>query len=246
MSGHSKWANIKHRKGKQDAVRGKMFTKIARQLTVAAKDGGTDPEYNAGLKSAIEMAKAANMPNDNIKRAIQKGAGGADGVNYEEIRYEGYGSNGVAVIVDCLTDNKKRTVADIKYYFDKNGGNMGTTGSVAFMFDRKGILLIDRDAFSIDEDEMMMQALEAGAEDFEATDEFYEIITDPNDFSAVRDALLAAEISFIKAELTYIPQMQTAIPEESYKNMNRMLDAMEENDDIQNVYHNWDMPEEEE
>lgn len=245
MSGHSKWANIKHRKGKQDAVRGKMFTKIARQLTVAAKDGGTDPEYNAGLKSAIEMAKAANMPNDNIKRAIQKGAGGADGVNYEEIRYEGYGPNGVAVIVDCLTDNKKRTVADIKYYFDKNGGNMGTTGSVAFMFDRKGILLIDREMFSIDEDEMMMQALEAGAEDFEASDEFFEIITDPNDFSVVRDALLAKNIQFVKAELTYIPQMQTSIPEESYKNMNRMLAAMEDNDDIQNVYHNWDMPEEE-
>lgn len=244
MSGHSKWANIKHRKGKQDAVRGKMFTKIARQLTVAAKEGGTDPEYNAGLKSAIEMAKAANMPNDNIKRAIQKGAGGADGVNYEEIRYEGYGPNGVAVIVDCLTDNKKRTVADIKYYFDKNGGNMGTTGSVAFMFDRKGILLIDREVFSIDEDEMMMQALEAGAEDFEASDEYFEIVTDPNDFSAVRDALLAKNIQFVKAELTYIPQMETSIPEESYKNMNRMLDAMEDNDDIQNVYHNWDMPEE--
>jgi YebC/PmpR family DNA-binding regulatory protein len=244
MSGHSKWANIKHRKGKQDAVRGKMFTKIARQLTVAAKDGGLDPEYNAGLKTAIEKAKAVNMPNDNIKRAIQKGAGGADGVNYEEIRYEGYGPNGVAVIVDCLTDNKKRTVADIKYYFDKNGGNMGTTGSVAFMFDRKGILLIDRDGFSINEEEMMMQALEAGAEDFEASDEFFEIITDPNDFSTVRDALLAENIQFVKAELTYIPQMQTSIPEESYKNMNRMLDAMEENDDIQNVYHNWDMPEE--
>jgi YebC/PmpR family DNA-binding regulatory protein len=243
MAGHSKWANIKHRKGWQDAARGKVFTKIARQLTVAAKEGGTDPEYNASLKSAIEKAKAANMPNDNIKRAIQKGAGGADGVNYEEIRYEGYGPNGVAVIVECLTDNKNRTVADIKYYFDKNGGNLGTSGSVAFMFDRKGILLVDREAFAMDEEEMMMQVLEAGAEDFEASDEFFEITTDPNDFSTVRDALLAENFKFIKAELTYVPQMQTQIPEESYKNMNRMLEMMEDNDDIQNVYHNWDMPE---
>lgn len=245
MAGHSKWANIKHRKGRQDAARGKVFTKIARQLTVSAKEGGTDPEYNATLKTAIEKAKAANMPNDNIKRAIQKGAGGADGVNYEEIRYEGYGPNGVAVIVECLTDNKNRTVADIKYYFDKNGGNLGTTGSVAFMFDRKGILLVDRETFGMDEEEMMMMALEAGAEDFEASDEFFEITTDPNDFSAVRDALSEANIPFVKAELTFIPQMQTSIPEESYKNMNRMLDMMEDNDDIQNVYHNWDMPEEE-
>ncbi len=243
MAGHSKWANIKHRKGRQDAARGKVFTKIARQLTVAAKEGGTDPEYNATLKTAIEKAKAANMPNDNIKRAIQKGAGGADGVSYEEIRYEGYGPNGVAVIVECLTDNKNRTVADIKYYFDKNGGNLGTTGSVAFMFDRKGILLVDREEFIMDEEEMMMMALEAGAEDFEASDEFYEITTDPNDFSAVRDALSKENIPFVKAELTYIPQMQTSIPEESYKNMNRMLEMMEDNDDIQNVYHNWDMPE---
>lgn len=243
MAGHSKWANIKHRKGRQDAARGKVFTKIARQLTVAAKEGGTDPEYNATLKTAIEKAKAANMPNDNIKRAIQKGAGGADGVNYEEIRYEGYGPNGVAVIVECLTDNKNRTVADIKYYFDKNGGNLGTTGSVAFMFDRKGILLVDREEFGMDEEEMMMMALEAGAEDFEASDEFYEITTDPNDFSSVRDALSNENIPFVKAELTYIPQMQTSIPEESYKNMNRMLEMMEDNDDIQNVYHNWDMPE---
>lgn len=243
MAGHSKWANIKHRKGRQDAVRGKVFTKIARQLTVAAKEGGSDPEYNAGLKTAIEKAKAANMPNDNIKRAIQKGAGGADGVNYEEIRYEGYGPNGVAVIVECLTDNKNRTVADIKYYFDKNGGNLGTTGSVAFMFDRKGILLVDREDFGMDEEEMMMIALEAGAEDFEASDEFFEITTDPNDFSTVRDALSNENIPFVKAELTYIPQMQTSIPEDAYKNMNRMLEMMEDNDDIQNVYHNWDMPE---
>jgi len=243
MAGHSKWANIKHRKGRQDAARGKVFTKIARQLTVAAKEGGSDPEYNAGLKTAIEKAKAANMPNDNIKRAIQKGAGGADGVNYEEIRYEGYGPNGVAVIVECLTDNKNRTVADIKYYFDKNGGNLGTTGSVAFMFDRKGILLVDREDFGMDEEEMMMIALEAGAEDFEASDEFFEITTDPNDFSTVRDALSKENIPFVKAELTYIPQMQTSIPEDAYKNMNRMLDMMEDNDDIQNVYHNWDMPE---
>lgn len=243
MAGHSKWANIKHRKGRQDAARGKVFTKIARQLTVAAKEGGSDPEYNAGLKTAIEKAKAANMPNDNIKRAIQKGAGGADGVNYEEIRYEGYGPNGVAVIVECLTDNKNRTVADIKYYFDKNGGNLGTTGSVAFMFDRKGILLVDREDFGMDEEEMMMIALEAGAEDFEASDEFFEITTDPNDFSTVRDALSNENIPFVKAELTYIPQMQTSIPEDAYKNMNRMLEMMEDNDDIQNVYHNWDMPE---
>src|SRR5690554_5215494 len=188
MAGHSKWANIKHRKGKQDAARGKIFTKFGKALAVAAKEGGSDPENNAKLRDIIAKAKSQNMPNDNIERAIKKGAGELGGNNYEEIIYEGYGPGGVAVIVEALTDNKNRTAGDVRYIFDKNGGNLGTTGCVAFLFERKGQIMIEKND-DIDEEELMMTALEAGAEDFVTEDEGYEIITDPNDFGLVRETL---------------------------------------------------------
>lgn len=243
MAGHSKWANIKHRKGRQDAKRAKIFTKLARAITVAVKEGGDDPEYNAALAAAVDKAKAENMPNDNIDRAIKKGSGDLDGASFEEISYEGYGPNGVAVMVKCLTDNKNRTAADVRHYFSKHGGNLGATGCVSFMFDRKGILIIDRKE-NMDEDEMMMQALEAGAEDFEADDEYFEITTTPEDFSAVKDALKGMGYEFSTAEVSFIPQNQTKLDsKEDIKNMTKLIDALEDNDDVQDVYHNWDMPE---
>lgn len=243
MSGHNKWSTIKHKKGKADAQRSKEFTKIARYITVAAKQGGGDPEYNATLKTAIEKAKAANMPNDNIKRAVQKGVGSGDASNFEEIRYEGYGPGGVAVMVECLTDNKNRTVSDVKCYFDKYGGNLGTAGSVSFMFDRKGVLLIDRDVFDgVDEDDLLMQVLEAGGENLETDEDYFEITTEPNAFSAVRDALAAEGYTFAQAEVTWVPQNYQEIPEEHFKNMLKMIEMLEDSDDIQTVIHNWDMP----
>ncbi|WP_026893980.1 YebC/PmpR family DNA-binding transcriptional regulator [Clostridiisalibacter paucivorans] len=243
MAGHSKWANIKHRKGRQDAKRAKIFTKLARAITVAVKEGGDDPEYNAALAAAVDKAKAENMPNDNIDRAIKKGSGDLDGASFEEISYEGYGPNGVAVMVKCLTDNKNRTAADVRHYFSKHGGNLGATGCVSFMFDRKGILIIDRKE-NMDEDEMMMQALEAGAEDFEADDEYFEITTTPEDFSAVKDALKGIGYEFSTAEVSFIPQNQTKLDsKEDIKNMTKLIDALEDNDDVQDVYHNWEMPE---
>ncbi|RKD34671.1 YebC/PmpR family DNA-binding transcriptional regulator [Thermohalobacter berrensis] len=243
MAGHSKWANIKHRKGRQDAKRAKIFTKLARAITVAAREGGADPEYNTALKNAIEKAKAQNMPNDNIERAIKKGSGELEGVNYEEITYEGYGPGGIAVLVEGLTDNKNRTAADVRHYFSKFGGNLGANGCVSWMFDRKGILLIDKKD-EIDEEELMMEAIEAGAEDFNTEDEYYEIITTPEDFSEVRDNLKEAGYTFSTAELTYIPQNTQELSDEGdIKNMSKLIDALEDNDDVQNVYHNWDMPE---
>lgn len=245
MAGHSKWANIKHRKGRQDAKRAKMFTKLARAIMVAAREGGSDPEYNASLKTAIEKAKAANMPNDNIERAVKKGAGELDGSSYEEITYEGYGPSGVAVMVQCLTDNKNRTAADVRHYFSKYGGNLGATGCVSFLFDKKGVLIIDKED-GIDEEELMMQAIEAGAEDF-STEEYFEITTAPEDFSQVRDSLKEAGYKFSTAEVSYIPQTTTKLTsEDDTKNMNKLIDALEDNDDVQEVYHNWDMPEDEE
>ena len=243
MAGHSKWANIKHRKGRQDAKKAKIFTKLARAITVAVKEGGSDPEYNATLNTAIEKAKAENMPNDNIDRAIKKGAGDLDGASYEEITYEGYGPNGVAVMVQCLTDNKNRTAADVRHYFSKYNGNLGATGCVSFMFDRKGILIIDRTE-DLDEEEVMMAALEAGAEDFEAGDEYFEITTAPEDFNDVRDNLKKAGYKFSTAEVSFVPQNETALTSEGdIKAMVKLIDALEDNDDVQEVYHNWDMPE---
>ena len=226
MAGHSKWNNIKNKKGKMDAQRGKMFTKLGRYITVAAREGGDDPEYNAALKSAIEKAKAENMPNDNIERAIKKGMGDLEGANYEEITYEGYGPSGVAVFVDCLTDNRNRTASDVRHAFDKFGGNLGSTGCVGWMFDRKGLLVIEK-SDDIDEEELMMQSIEAGAEDFSPEDDVYEILTSVEDFSAVRDALQEAGYKFSSADIEYIPQNTSALEDEKdIKNMIKMLSCM--------------------
>ncbi|WP_202709167.1 YebC/PmpR family DNA-binding transcriptional regulator [Sporosalibacterium faouarense] len=243
MAGHSKWANIKHRKGKQDAKKAKVFTKLARAITVAAREGGGDPEYNTELSNAIEKAKAQNMPNDNIDRAVKKGTGDLEGVNYEQITYEGYGPNGVAVMVQCLTDNKNRTAADVRHYFTKYGGNLGADGCVSFMFDRKGVLIIDR-TDEMDEEEVMMAALEAGAEDFQAEEDYFEIITDPSDFANTRNTLKGDGYKFSTAEVSFIPQTETKLTEEDdVKKMSKLIDAIEDSDDVQEIWHNWDMPE---
>lgn len=235
--------NIINRKGKQDAQRAKVFTKHARAITVAAKDGGGDPEYNAALKTAIEKAKADNMPNDNIDRAIAKGTGAGNAENYETIVYEGYGPGGVAVIVNALTDNKNRTAGNIRYYFDKNGGNLGTSGCVSFMFDRKGQILVAAED-GVSEDELMDAALEAGAEDFITEEDGFEVITDPADFSAVRDALKEAGYEFISADVKMIPQTTTVLEEEGQVHaMEKLIDMLEDDDDVQDIYHNWEIAE---
>lgn len=245
MAGHSKWHNIKNKKGKEDAKRGKIFTKLARTIMVAVREGGPDPEFNPALKAAIDKAKAANMPNDNIERAIKRGAGETDGQNFEEIIYEGYGPAGIAVFVECLTDNRNRTAPEIRHAFDKAGGNLGQSGSVTFMFDRKGLIAIERDD-SIDEDELTMLAIELGAEDFEAEEEGFEIITAPEDFDRVRNGLSEAGYKFAMAELTYIPQTTVTLTDpEDIKKMEKLIDMLEDNDDVQAVHHNWEMPEEE-
>ncbi|EGT3847385.1 TPA: YebC/PmpR family DNA-binding transcriptional regulator [Clostridioides difficile] len=235
--------NIINRKGKQDAQRAKIFTKHARAIAVAAKEGGADPEYNAALKTAIEKAKADNMPNDNIDRAIAKGAGAGAGEDYETIVYEGYGPGGVAVIVETLTDNKNRTAGNVRYYFDKNGGNLGTSGCVSFMFDKKGQILVGL-GDGVSEEELMDVALEAGAEDFITEEDGYEIITTPEDFSSVRDELKAKGYEFISADVKMIPQTTTVLTEESHlKMMNKLVDMLEEDDDVQDIYHNWEVTE---
>ncbi len=244
MSGHSKWSTIKRKKGANDAQRAKIFTKIAREIIVAVKSGGPEPDNNSSLKDAIAKARAANMPNDNINRTIKKAAGTTDGDNYENITYEGYGPNGVAVIVEALSDNRNRTAADVRHYFDKFGGNMGQTGCVSFMFDRKGVIVIEND--DIDEDTITMDALEAGAEDIEIDEECVEITTAPEDFHTVRDAL-EGKYEFSSAEITMVPQtMVTLTDEEQIKMMTKLIENLEDNDDVQNIYHNWDAPDEEE
>ena len=240
MSGHSKWSTIKHKKGKEDARRGKVFTKLARYIMVAAKEGGGDPDYNPSLKAAIDKAKAENMPNDNIDRAIKKGTGEMGSESFEEIIYEGYGPSGVAVIVNCLTDNRNRTASDVRHAFDKFGGNLGQSGSVSFMFERKGLLAIEK-TDEIDEDELTLLAIELGAEDFISEEDGFEVITDPSSFNAVRDGLEEAGYSFIAAEITFIPQTYTVLEsEDDIKNIEKMIDMLEDNDDVQEVYHNWD------
>jgi len=228
---------IAGRKEKQDAKRAATFTKLARAITVAAKNGG-DPEYNVSLKHAIDKAKAINMPSDNIKRAIKKGTGELAGENYETGSFEGYGPAGVAVIVDVLTDNKNRTTAAVKHAFDKFGGNLGTPGCVSYMFDNKGLIIIDKEEVDLDIDEFMLMALDAGAEDFSAEDDSFEIITAPDDFSAVREKLEKQNIPMVSAELTMIPQTKVRLTdEEDIKKMNKLLDLLEEDDDVQAVYH---------
>ncbi|MBR5218888.1 MAG: YebC/PmpR family DNA-binding transcriptional regulator [Clostridia bacterium] len=238
MSGHSKWSNIKHKKEKSDSQRAKVFTKIGREITVVVKAGGPDPESNSKLKDVIAKARANNMPNDNINRCIKKAAGDMSADNYEEIVYEGYGPAGVAVIVETLTDNRNRTAADMRHYFDKYGGNLGQSGCVTFMFDQKGIILIDKEG--ADEDECMMAALDAGADDFSAEDEYFEISTAPNDMGKVREAL-EDSYKIESAEVMRIPQTTVTLTDElDLKNMNKLIEMLEDNDDVQNVWHNWE------
>lgn len=245
MSGHSKWATIKRKKGAIDAKRGKIFTKIGRELMVAVKEGGPDPDTNSKLRDAVAKAKANNMPNDTIQRSIKKASGEGNANEYFEMVYEGYGPNGIAVMVETLTDNKNRTAGDLRHYFDKNGGNLGQNGCVSFMFDRKGMIVVEK-AEGVDEDTLMMDALEAGADDFNVESECYEIMTSPEAFSATRETLEKAGYTFAQAEINYIPQTTTVLEdEEAVKKMERLIDMLEENDDVQNVYHTWEMPEEE-
>ncbi len=243
MSGHSKWSTIKRKKGANDAQRAKIFTKIAREIIVAVKAGGPDPDNNSSLKDAIAKARSNNMPNDNINRTIKKAAGDNDTANYESITYEGYGPAGVAVIVNALTDNRNRTAADVRHAFDKNGGNMGQTGCVSFMFDRKGVIVIEDE--DLDEEAVTMDALEAGAEDLEVDENIVEITTDPNEMGAVRDAL-AEKYTISSAEVSMVPQTMTQLTDEGQiASMTKLLDMLEDNDDVQDVYHNWEMPDEE-
>lgn len=241
MSGHSKFANIKHKKEKNDAAKGKIFTIIGKEIAVAVKEGGSNPDNNSKLRDVIAKAKANNVPNDTIERGIKKAAGATDSVNYTSITYEGYGPNGTAIIVDTLTDNKNRTASNVRNAFTKGGGNVGTTGCVSFMFDQKGQIIIDKEECSQEADDLMMAALDAGAEDFSEEEDSYEVITTPEDFSAVREALEAAGIPMASAEVTMIPQNWVELTsEEDIKKMNRILDLLDEDDDVQAVYHNWD------
>ena len=239
MSGHSKFANIKHKKEKNDAKKGKIFTMLGREIQVAVKAGGPDPAVNGKLRDVIAKCKANNMPNDTIDRSIKKAAG--EDVEYENVTYEGYGPNGVAVIVEVLTDNRNRAAANVRNAFTKGGGNMGNSGCVSFMFDEKGLIVIDKEEIDMDEEELMMAALDAGAEDFAAEEDSYEITTAPDDFSAVRETLEAAGIPMASAEVTMIPQTYTELTdEEDIKKMNKLLEMLDDDDDVQNTYHNWD------
>jgi YebC/PmpR family DNA-binding regulatory protein len=239
MSGHSKFANIKHKKARNDAVRGKVFTKIGREIVVAVKNGGPDPNLNSSLNDIVNKAKSNNMPNDTIARAIKKASGEASDVSYDHISYEGYGPNGVAVIVECLTDNKNRTAANVRHGFSKYGGNLGTTGCVSFMFEKKGQIIVEKSE-SIDEDELMMTALDAGAEDVISEEEGYEIITTPEDFSTVNNAVIAEGITVLSGEVSQIPSTTVSLSDEDGELMEKMIETLEEDDDVQNVYHNWE------
>ncbi len=241
MSGHSKFANIKHKKEKNDAAKGKIFTVIGREIAVAVKEGGPDPNNNSKLRDVIAKAKANNVPNDTIERGIKKAAGDINSVNYEQNTYEGYGPNGVAIIVETLTDNKNRTAANVRAAFTKGGGNIGTQGCVSFMFDKKGQIIIDKEECDMDSDELMMTALDLGAEDFSEEEDSYEILTVPDNFSVVREGLEKLGIPMADAEITMIPQnWVTLSDEEDIKKMNRILDLLDAEDDVQNVYHSWD------
>lgn len=241
MSGHSKFANIKHKKEKNDAAKGKIFTVIGREIAVAVKEGGPDPANNSKLRDIIAKAKANNMPNDTIDRGIKKAAGDAGSVNYENVTYEGYGPSGTAIIVKALTDNKNRTAANVRSAFTKGYGSLGTQGCVSYMFDEKGQIIIDKEEYEADADELMMVALDAGAEDFVEEEDSYEIITDPDSFSQVRETLEKENIPMAQAEVTMIPQTYVTLTDaEDIKKINRILDLLDEDDDVQNVYHNWD------
>jgi YebC/PmpR family DNA-binding regulatory protein len=239
MSGHSKWSTIKHKKGKADAAKGQVYTKLSKAIAVAVKEGGSDPEMNARLRDAIAKAKANNMPNDNIDRAIKKGLGELGSSNFEEIIYEGYGPGGVAVIVEALTENKNRTAGDVRHAFDKNGGNLGTSGCVSFLFEEKGQIMIEKND-KVDEETLMLLAIDSGAEDMLVEEEGFEIITDPDSFDQVYKALSAEGYTFASAEVAMIPTTWTKLTEDDEKKMQKMLDMFDDNDDIQEVYHNWD------
>jgi YebC/PmpR family DNA-binding regulatory protein len=240
MSGHSKWATIKRKKGKADAERGRMFTKLIKEITVAARHGG-DPDANPRLRTAIATAKAANMPADNIKKAIQKGTGELPGVTYEEITYEGYGPAGVAVFLDCLTDNKKRTVAEVRHLFSKYNGNLGENGCVAWMFDKQGIITVDQSV--CDEETLMDIVLEAGASDMNSETGVYEVISEPNDLESIRAAIEAKSIPMLSAEITMVPQNTIKLDEKQAESMLKLYEALEEHDDVQHVYANFDIDE---
>ena len=241
MSGHSKFANIKHKKEKNDAKKGKIFTVIGREIVIAVKEGGPDPNNNSKLRDVIAKAKANNMPNDTIERGIKKAAGDSNADNYERITYEGYGPSGVAIIVETLTDNKNRTAGNVRSYFTKGNGNIGTPGCVSFMFDRKGQIIIDKEECEMDADDLMMIALDAGAEDFSEEEDSFEVLTDPDEFSTVREALEKEGIPMLEAEVAMIPQTYVELSEEQdIKNLQRTLDLLEDDDDLQYVWHNWD------
>ena len=238
MSGHSKWHNIQAKKGKADAARGKIFTKLGRELLIAVKQGGPDPAGNSKLKSVIAKCKAANMPNDTKNNAIKKASSSNE--NYEEITYEGYGPNGVAVIVEASTDNKNRTAADVRHVFDKAGGNLGTTGCVSYMFNKKGVIVIEKETCKMDEEELMMLAIESGAEDFEAGEEVYEITTDPSEFTNVCEKLEQNNIEFLEAEVQMVPTTTVSLDEHGVEKMERLIERLDELDDVSNIYHNWE------
>ena len=241
MSGHSKFANIKHKKEKNDAAKGKVFTIIGREIAVAVKEGGPDPNNNSRLRDVIAKAKANNMPNDTIDRGIKRAAGDANAVNYEHVTYEGYGPSGIAIIVEALTDNKHRTASNVRNAFTKGNGSLGTSGCVSYMFDQKGQIIIDREECDMDADDLMMMALDAGAEDFSEEEDSFEILTSPDDFSKVRETLEKEGIPMAEAEITMIPQNYVTLSDENdIKFLNRTLDLLDEDDDVQAVYHNWD------
>lgn len=241
MSGHSKFANIKHKKEKNDAARGKIFTRLGKELMVAVKEGGPDVNNNSKLAVVVAKAKANNMPNDTIDRAIKKAAGDANAANFEAVTYEGYGPNGTAIIVEALTDNRNRAAANIRSAFTKGGGNVGTPGCVSFMFDKKGQIIVDKEECELDADELMMLALDNGADDFAEEEDSFEITSAPDDFPALREALEAAKVPMVSADVTMIPQTWVELTsEDDIKKMNRILDLLDEEDDVQEVYHNWD------
>ena len=240
MSGHSKFANIKHKKEKNDAAKGKMFTIIGKEIAIAVREGGPDPNNNSKLRDVIAKAKANNMPNDTIERGIKKAAGDGGNINYESMTYEGYGPSGIAIIVSTLTDNKNRTAANVKHAFSKGAGNIGTPGCVSYMFDKKGQIVIAKEEYEGDPDELMMTALDAGAEDFQEEEDAFTVLTDPDSFSEVREALEAAGIPMADAEVTMLAQTYVDLSdEEDIKNMNKILELLDEDDDVQDVYHNW-------
>ena len=238
MSGHSKWHNIQAKKGKADAARGKIFTKLGRELLIAVKEGGPEPSGNSKLKAVIAKCKAANMPNDTINNAIKKASSSNE--NYEEITYEGYGPNGVAVIVNASTDNKNRTAADLRHVFDKAGGNLGTNGCVSYLFNKKGVIVIDKTKTDLSEDDLMLLAIDNGAEDFSSEEECYEITTDPADFTTVREALEKENIEFVQAEVQMVPTTYVELDEKGCERMQKLIDNLEDLDDVMDVYHNWD------